>query len=125
MKGNKMYSDISRNKGVIVSDLDAVKGYINNLLNTKKGEIPFKREFGTDLEKYLFQPYNFVTVKLIEAEIKRAIARWITIITIKDIVAEFDPDSEQYGITILFKIKGIEEIYDHTMVFSTKEGVNK
>jgi phage baseplate assembly protein W len=115
-----MYKDVNKNDSSLVYDVDAVKGYINNVLNTKKGELPFKRRLGTDLEKYLFQPYTFVTLKLLESEIKRSLARWVPMAQIKEITTNFNPDSEQYEIMILFKVKGLEDIYSYSTTMKIK-----
>ena len=65
------YEDISNNK--IVHDYDAVLNCVNNILNTQKGSLQMKRDFGINLEKYLFDPFEPYIANLIKAEIHRSI----------------------------------------------------
>jgi hypothetical protein len=50
----------------LLQDSDSIKQSINNILSTKILTIPGQPEFGTNLDRFLFEPMDFITVHQIE-----------------------------------------------------------
>ena len=69
-------------RGVLVSDYQAIANQIYNILATAVGERVFEPEFGSYLNDYLFSPTDETTAWLIENEIARALGRWMPRVTI-------------------------------------------
>ena len=106
------YSDIAIKGNKNPKNTKAVLDAVSNILNTRVGERVFNRDFGSNLEDYLFEPFSFVTSRLIFSEIIRTISRWEdrVEILISDSSVKMDPDNRKYLITIALKIKGFDNI---------------
>jgi len=93
---------------------------LRNLLNTKKESLPFRRDFGIDLDEWLFQPYTFFVVKMIEIEIKKAVGLYCNEVIIKNIFHQFNEDLQTYYINIEYSIKNIDNIYNMELKLNKK-----
>lgn len=89
---------------------DAFMDMINNILNTPKRSLIFKREFALDLEPYLFRLFGIITANLIKAEIRNSLLVWIPDIEIEtlDVVAQ-DKD-RKYLVTLVVSHPTLKEI---------------
>jgi len=56
---------------------DALRSNLLLLLLTEKGERYYLPDYGTDLNKFLFDPKDAETLKRIESEIKKTVAKFI------------------------------------------------
>jgi phage baseplate assembly protein W len=102
----KKYYDIDINGNFLV-DIDAIKQSIINILDVEYGEIPFNRRLGTDIEKYLFEPFSVITKLKIESEIKRQVSKNLgNIIKIKSLNTIIDKDKKLYKIDLIYKVEG-------------------
>ena len=110
---NTLYKDLNK-RGNTLTNVSAILNYISNLLNTRVGELPFNRAFGTYLEDYLFEPYSFIQAKKIELEIKRAISKWIPMVYLKDVTVDFDVNTNTYKITIVVIPDKIGKVVEYT-----------
>jgi phage baseplate assembly protein W len=108
------YDDIDNNGNYIVN-IDAIKNYIGNILTTRVGSLPFKREFGSYLEDYLFEIPTKLTENKIKLEIYRALSKWLKDIEIKEIQTEFNELTQEYKVYIEFNIDKL----NNTGVFET------
>ena len=52
-------------------------------------------EFGCGLDRFLFEPSNISTLRLIQEEVKRALVRWEPRIRLDDVRVEADPSDER------------------------------
>lgn len=68
-----------------ITNETAIRRSLLNTLRTKQGERPFYSEFGTALEKYLFEPADALTESQINKEIYEVITRFEPRITITSI----------------------------------------
>jgi len=93
---------------------------LRNLLNTKKESLPFRRDFGINLDEWLFQPYTFFVVKMIEIEIKKAVGLYCNEVIIKNISHQFNEDLQTYNINIEYSIKNIDNIYNMGLKLNKK-----
>ena len=104
-----MYKDLN-DLGEVVINEEAFKNYIKNILITPVGSVPSNRAFGSYLEKYLFEPYDFRTKKLINMEIKRAISRWLKNVEIINIENQMDVANGVLGVVVELRAKGIPSV---------------
>ncbi len=82
-----------------------VRESIEIILRTRPGERLMLPEFGCSLERYLFEPNNISTLRLIQEEVKRAINRWEPRVRIDDIVVETKAsDVRVVDVTIFFTL---------------------
>ena len=61
------------------------------ILRTKPGERVLMPEFGCGLDRYLFEPNNIGTLRLIQEEVKQSLARWEPRIALEDVRVETNP----------------------------------
>lgn len=75
------------------------------ILRTRPGERLMRPDFGCGLDRYLFEPNNISTLRLIQEEVKRAILRWEPRVTLNDIqVATNQNDPRAVDITIYYTL---------------------
>lgn len=75
-----------------ITNETAIRRSLLNTLRTKKGERPFFSEFGTSLEKFLFEPANALTETLINKEIHEVISRFEPRVTVTSIESKVEED---------------------------------
>jgi phage baseplate assembly protein W len=68
--------------------MDAIKSNLMLLILTKKGSRYMLRDYGTNLEKFLFDPNDTLTESDIETEIKNTVNKYIPKLTINNVVFE-------------------------------------
>tara|TARA_E500000178_G_scaffold334093_1_gene369663 strand:- start:816 stop:1244 length:429 start_codon:yes stop_codon:yes gene_type:complete len=56
-----------------ITDIDAVKQSVKNIVLTNFGERPFQPEIGSNVTSYLFEPADGMSGYMIEEEIKNAL----------------------------------------------------
>jgi len=115
------YKDIADN-GIILKDEEAYKNYIRNILLTQVGEVPSNRAFGSFLERYLFEPYDTRTEKLINMEVKRALTRWLRGVKIISISNYKDYNNQILYINVKLTAKGLPATIDTTVNINVNRG---
>lgn len=82
-----------------------VRESIAIILRTKPGERLLLPNFGCGLDRYLFEPNNTATLRLIQEKIKRALARWEPRIALDDVVVEVNAgDPRVVDVTITYTL---------------------
>jgi phage baseplate assembly protein W len=75
------------------------------ILRTRPGERIMRPDFGCGLDRYLFEPNNIGTLRLIQEEVKQSILRWEPRVTLNDIVVALNPtDTRAVDITIYYTL---------------------
>ena len=75
------------------------------ILRTRPGERIMRPDFGCGLDRYLFEPNNISTLRLIQEEVKRSLNRWEPRITLNDVrVAVNQSDPRAVDITIYYTL---------------------
>ena len=75
------------------------------ILRTRPGERIMRPDFGCGLDRYLFEPNNIGTLRLIQEEVKQSILRWEPRVTLNDIVVALNPmDARAVDITIYYTL---------------------
>lgn len=82
-----------------------VRESIAIILRTAPGERLLLPDFGCGLDRYLFEPNNTTTLRLIQEEIKRALTRWEPRIKLDDVLVQVNSgDARVVDITIYYTL---------------------
>lgn len=88
----------------VLKNVQAIKESVINLLSTEVGERPMRPEYGTSLDRFLFEPLDEITADIISYEIEKAIGKFEPRVTNLEIYIEPDYDLETFIINISFDI---------------------
>ena len=91
---------------VQVKDRSAIAQAIKSLLLTRKGERPFKPNFGSGLQKALFEPLDYGSAVLIKNEINTCLSIYEPRIVVRKINCLIDYNNNGYDIELEYRIKG-------------------
>lgn len=103
-----VYNDISQT-GSNLEDVRAIMESLDNILSTSKGERLFNRDFGIDIEKYLFSQLTYTNTLLIRSEIKSAITTFEPRVKIEDVKCTIDYENRSYYVSLNLTVKGLDE----------------
>ena len=111
-RNNRQYSDFSllfnthpvTGDIVKVTDEDAVKASIRNLIQTRHYERPFHPEIGCQVHAMLFENLTTVTKSIIKQTIMDVINKFEPRATVLDVYLNNDSDNNDLNISITFKI---------------------
>lgn len=84
----------------IVSDIDAIKQSVENILGTQKGEMPMNPDFGYTFEESLFEFNDAITEASLLTDMQKEIEKWDSRPKIQSVFVRRDPDSEQVWIDL-------------------------
>jgi uncharacterized protein len=80
------------------------------ILRTRPGERVLQPDFGCGLDHYLFEPNNISTLRLIQEDVKRSIARWEPRVTLNDVQVAVNPfDQRAVDITIYYTLIAMQK----------------
>jgi len=89
---------------VTVTDTDAVKRSIRLLLLSRAGETPFFPNFGSRLERLLFEPIDPITTALIEDEIAVTLQAFEPRVNIQELTVTPVEDQNEYQVNLVFNL---------------------
>lgn len=104
-------SDVTR-----VTNEEAVKQSIRNLLLTDRGERPFQRDFGSDIKSMLFEPATPIIATIMEDHIKEFIRLKEPRCNLIDVTVSAMIDSNQVEVTFLYNIINSTETLQYTLI---------
>lgn len=104
-------SDVTR-----VTNEEAVKQSIRNLLLTDRGERPFQRDFGSDIKSMLFEPATPIIATIMEDHIKEFIRLKEPRCNLIDVTVSAMVDSNQVEVTFLYNIINSTETLQYTLI---------
>jgi phage baseplate assembly protein W len=115
-----IYGDLAiKGKDFFKEDADAIAQKMELLLSSHNGDWFFNRDFDCDLRKYLFEPYESWVIDNLKFDLKICFAKHIPEVTILDETdLVFDPDTRSYYLKIVFKINGLNNIYNFNYKFN-------
>jgi len=119
------YSDISL-IGENLINHDAVMQGVYNIIHTRVGERLFNRNFGSAIEDFLFEPFTFLTTRMILSELLGSITRndyRVEVVTNQTDV-KMNVDTRRYEITLAIKVKGLDEVLYYNENLSPKDNKN-
>ena len=85
-----------------LSNVEAVKRSVRNLVNTNKGERPFHPEIGSDIRRTLFEPISPAVAKVLERHVQDVIQNFEPRAELISVKASDDVDNNTYNVTITF-----------------------
>ena len=85
-----------------LSNVEAVKRSVRNLINTNYYERPFHPEIGSDIRKTLFEPVTPTVANILERHVKDVIANFEPRVELLSVNADADIDDNSYNVTITF-----------------------
>lgn len=92
-------------------DSRAIKADLLHLILTNKGERLYLPDFGTNLRKYLFDPYDGITEEGIKSEIIEAVKKYIPNLKINDVTFSEAPQSP-YGAVVRLDYTVTEDVFE-------------
>ena len=111
-RGSRLFKDISLSfakhpvTGDIakLSDVDAIKRSVRNLVNTNHYERPFHPEIGSDVRDALFEPVSPIVANLLARHIEDVINNFEPRVDLSNVICLGDIDRNQYEVSIEFYI---------------------
>ena len=96
-----------------VTDTKAIKADLMHLILTNKGERLYLPDFGTDLRKHLFQPFDNITSGQIKDEISEAVKKYLPNLRITNVTLDEATESE-YGVVVKIEYIITEDVFETT-----------
>ena len=114
-KSTRVYRDIDLNLNenpitndvTSVTDVNAVKRSMNNLLNTNHYDRPFHPEIGSAIQHLLFEDYGPITAIRIKRAIEEVIGNFEPRARITQVDCQPLPDANDYNIIIHFYVENL------------------
>ena len=102
---NTVTNDINK-----LSDVEAVKRSVRNLINTNHYERPFHPEIGSGITSLLFEPLDPITANSLSRVIGEVITNFEPRAQVVSIDARPNPETNSYEVTINFRVIGCTSI---------------
>ena len=83
---------------------------IISLLQTNKGERPFKPDLGCDIRNSLFEPLDYATAGIIRSQIIETVGRYEPRVVINNVVVTPDEMTNSYEVELSFTIVGRDDV---------------
>ena len=125
---NRIYSDLdldfTRNPVtsdvVKLTDVEAVKRSVKNLIQTNHYERPFHPEIGSDVRAMLFEPMTPLTALNLQRKVAEVLNNFEPRINLQQVLASPDLDRNSYALKILFYVVGSNQAMNSHLPFSTR-----
>jgi len=116
-RANRIYKDLDLNFGRNVvtgdvnklTDVEAVKRSVRNLINTSHFERPFHPKIGSDVRRMLFEPMTPLTALNLQRKVGEVLNNFEPRIKLVQILARPNLDRNSYHLTIMFYVIGSSE----------------
>ena len=95
-----------------LSNVEAVKRSVRNLINTNFYERPFHPEIGSNVRSVLFEPVSPVVAAVLERHVKDVIDNFEPRAELIDVVVSDNADSNEYRVQIKFYVVNSSDIVD-------------
>lgn len=99
----------------VLSNIEAVKKSINNLLRYKRGEKPFSPTFYSGIYDSLFEPMNILQVDKLKESIKDLLNKYEPRILVNEVNISQNLDSNQLSIFLYFTILNLQTPVTYTV----------
>jgi len=101
---NPATKDVAR-----LTDIEAVKRSVRNLVLTNRFERPFHPEIGSSIRDLLFEPITPLNAVLLEDRIEEVIVNFEPRVTLNQIIVQDEIDNNRYAVTISFYVNNTPE----------------
>ena len=116
-RANRIYKDLDLNFGRNpitndvnkLTDVEAVKRSVRNLINTNHYERPFHPEIGSDVRGMLFEPMTPLTALNLQRKVAEVLNNFEPRINLQQVLASPDIDRNSYELKIMFYVIGSNE----------------
>ena len=113
-RANRLYKDLDLDFGRNVAtndvnkltNVEAVKRSLRNLINMQHYEKPFHPEIGSSVRTMLFEPMNALTSLNIQRKIEEVISNFEPRVKLNQILASPDYERNRYDVRIMFYVIG-------------------
>jgi phage baseplate assembly protein W len=113
-RANRIYKDLDLDFGRNpitndvnkLSDVEAVKRSVRNLINTNHYERPFHPEIGSDVRSLLFEPMTPLTALNLQRKVAEVLNNFEPRISLQQILANPNIDRNSYELKIMFYVVG-------------------
>ena len=117
LRANRIYKDLDLNFGRNpvtndvnkLTDVEAVKRSVRNLINTNHYERPFHPEIGSDVRAMLFEPMTPLTALNLQRKVGEVLNNFEPRIKLEQIIAKPDIDRNSYSLRIIFYVVGSDQ----------------
>ena len=101
---NRVTNDVNR-----LTDVEAVKRSVRNLINTNHYERPFHPEIGSDVRAMLFEPMTPLTALNLQRKVAEVLNNFEPRIDLQQVLANPDIDRNSYTLKIMFYVVGSDQ----------------
>ena len=113
-RASRIYKDLDLNFGRNpitndvnkLTDIEAVKRSVRNLINTNHYERPFHPEIGSDVRAMLFEPMTPLTALNLQRKVAEVLHNFEPRISLQQVLASPDIDRNSYALKIMFYVVG-------------------
>jgi phage baseplate assembly protein W len=98
---NSVTNDVNK-----LTNVEAIKRSVRNLINTSHFERPFHPEIGSNVRAMLFEPLTPLTALNLQRKIQEVLVNFEPRVRINQILARPDYDRNSYDVRIMFYIVG-------------------
>ena len=95
-----------------LTNVEAVKRSVRNLINTNFYERPFHPEIGSNVRSILFEPVSPIVASVLERHVKDVIENFEPRAELIDVVVSDNADSNEYRVQIKFYVVNSSDIVD-------------
>jgi hypothetical protein len=99
---NTVTNDVNK-----LTDVEAVKRSVRNLINTNHYERPFHPEIGSDVRAMLFEPMTPLTALNLQRKVAEVLNNFEPRISLQQVLATPDIDRNSYNLRIMFYVVGV------------------
>ena len=99
---NTVTNDVNK-----LTDVEAVKRSVRNLINTNHYERPFHPEIGSDVRAMLFEPMTPLTALNLQRKVAEVLNNFEPRINLQQVLATPDIDRNSYDLKIMFYVVGV------------------
>tara|TARA_Y100000004_G_C8835060_1_gene377909 strand:- start:136 stop:561 length:426 start_codon:yes stop_codon:yes gene_type:complete len=116
-RSNKTYSDLNlnftknpaTNDVARLTDIEAVKRAVRNLILTNRFERPFHPEIGSSIRDLLFELITPLNAVLLQDRIEEVIENFEPRASVQQVIVQDEIDQNRYRVTISFYVNNMPE----------------
>ena len=95
-----------------LTDVEAVKRSVRNLINTSHFERPFHPEIGSNVRAMLFEPITPMTALMLQRRVQEVLVNFEPRIRLVQLTANPNIDGNAYDLRIYFYVVGSDELIE-------------
>lgn len=92
-----------------LTDIEAVKRSVRNLINTSHFDRPFHPEIGSNIRAMLFEPMTPLTALNLQRKVSEVLVTFEPRINLVQVIANPNIDTNAYDLAIIFYVVGTQD----------------